>query len=210
MKNKTLTILITGCLLVILGACGHSQERAGTQEIAQQNLASLKKVDTSLEKFETLEDEMMDALAKDLKSSRSESLISKQKGAVGKNFKARQKELTIVQDEMLNIQKTIQTLEDYQQKNAVDLPKEDVTQAIATLTQLNKTYEAFAHYATEAKESEENFYKKYKADLSQEDIATYLSKINLAHGALFQQLEVLTADLSSGNASMNALDKAVE
>lgn len=60
------------------------------------------------------------------------------------------------------------------------------------------------------KKAKKRFIKKYKADLSQEDIATYLSKINLAHGALFQQLEVLTADLSSGNASMNALDKAVE
>lgn len=210
MKNKTLTILIVSFLLVILGACGHSQERAGTQEIAQQNLASLKKVDRSLEKFETLEDEMMDALAKDLKNSRSEKLISKQKGAVGKNFKARQKELTTVKNEMTKIQNTIQTLEDYQKKNAVDLSKEDVTQAITTLTQLNKSYEAFEHYATEAKNSEETFYKKYQADFSQEDIATYLSKINLAHGALFQQLEVLTADLSSGNASMTALDKAVE
>ncbi|MCZ7019070.1 hypothetical protein, partial [Salmonella enterica] len=93
-------------------------------------------INTHLEKYEALEEDMMTALSNDLKDKNAEKIISKKTGEVGENFKARKKELASIQKNMTKLKENQDTLLDYQAKKAVDMPETELENAIQTLKQL--------------------------------------------------------------------------
>lgn len=209
MKHKKLSLLGLTLIFLLIAACGSTEERAGADSIAKETITGIKTINTSLEKYEELEDGMMTDLNTDLTAKNATKLLNKQTGAVGKNFKERETEIETVQKEMKQIKKNLKSLTNFQEKKAVDVPEKELTQAIQTLKQLEITYDLFDNYYQSTKTAETDFYNDYSKDISKEDLAKAISTINRTHGAAYQQLEVLTADLSSASVAMQNLTDAI-
>ncbi|MGX7419566.1 YkyA family protein [Carnobacterium gallinarum] len=208
-KKVSLTLILT-LLIILVAACGNTEERAGAKAIAKQNATFIAKITTNLESYENLEEEMMAALSTDLKADNAVAILTKENGDVGKNFKARQKEITTVEKNMKQVKENLKTLTEYQEKKAVDVPETELNQSIQTLKQLEITYDLFYNYYQSAETAEKDFYQNYTSDISKEDLTTALSTINQTHGAAYQQLEVLYADLSSALVAMTNLNDAID
>lgn len=197
-------------LFLVLASCGNTEERAGAKKIAEENNERIENINTHLEKYEALEEDMMTALSNDLKDKNAEKIISKKTGEVGENFKARKKELASIQKNMTKLKENQDTLLDFQAKKAVDMPETELENAIQTLKQLSITYDLFYSYYEKTVDAESEFYQNFSSDMKKEELAEAISLINISHGAAFQQLEGLSADLSSTAFAMTNLADAIK
>ncbi|KRN62941.1 MULTISPECIES: YkyA family protein [Carnobacterium] len=208
--NKKVYFVLLPLLFLVLASCGNTEERAGAKKIAEENNERIENINTHLEKYEALEEDMMTALSNDLKDKNAEKIIRKKTGEVGENFKARKKELASIQKNMTKLKENQDTLLDYQAKKAVDMPETELENAIQTLKQLSITYDLFYSYYEKTVDAESEFYQNFSSDMKKEELAEAISLINISHGAAFQQLEVLSADLSSTAFAMTNLADAIK
>lgn len=208
--NKKVYFVLLPLLFLVLASCGNTEERAGAKKIAEENNERIENINTHLEKYEALEEDMMTALSNDLKDKNAEKIIRKKTGEVGENFKARKKELASIQKNMTKLKENQDTLLDYQAKKAVDMPETELENAIQTLKQLSITYDLFYSYYEKTVDAEYEFYQNFSSDMKKKELAEAISLINISHGAAFQQLEVLSADLSSTAFAMTNLADAIK
>lgn len=206
------SVIILFIFAGLLGSCERKPltDKAQVRASANTVISTIKDQGTELTAITNSLEKSQSLYLKEHKEKPNENLLKNKQSSVYANVSKRTEALTTLTTDYKTLNSASDTLAGFAKSKTPNLPTEQIQDLVQSLKIISLDHDTFSQFMDEFTKAEQTFYADTADTTDEKAMDTAVGRFNQYYGALFQQMEIMQANLTTAQQQSKELLKALK